>query len=51
MAKIEPYEKHASEYDVWFAAPLGIRLGIDPSRKMRELALSKGITAIDGVAH
>jgi len=84
MAKVEPFEKYASEYDAWFednrfvyeselqavqeqlpkkgegievgvgsgrfAAPLGIRLGIDPSRKMRELARSKGITAIDGVA-
>jgi len=33
-----------------FAAPLGIRLGVDPSQKMRELAQSKGIVAIDGVA-
>jgi ubiquinone/menaquinone biosynthesis C-methylase UbiE len=33
-----------------FAAPLGIRLGIDPSQKMRERAQSKGIIAIDGVA-
>lgn len=33
-----------------FAAPLGIRLGIDPSQKMRELAQSRGIDAIDGVA-
>jgi SAM-dependent methyltransferase len=33
-----------------FAAPLGIRLGIDPSQKMRELAQSRGITAISGVA-
>jgi SAM-dependent methyltransferase len=33
-----------------FAAPLGIRIGVDPSGKMRELARSKGIAAIDGVA-
>lgn len=33
-----------------FAAPLGIQLGVDPSQKMRELAQSKGITVIDGVA-
>jgi len=33
-----------------FAAPLGIRLGIDPSQKMRELAQGRGIVAIDGVA-
>lgn len=84
MAKIEPFEKHGSEYEVWFdkyrfvyeselkaiknqvpkkgegmevgvgsgrfAAPLGIRLGIDPSRRMRELARSRGVVAIDGVA-
>ena len=84
MAKIAPFEKHASEYEAWFednrivfeselraiqeqlpkkeegievgvvsgrfAASLGIRIGIDPSGKMRELAQSKGITAIDAVA-
>ncbi len=84
MAKIEPFEKHASDYEAWFenyrfvyeselkaikeqlpkegdgvevgvgsgrfAAPLGIRLGVDPSSKMRELARNRGITAIDGVA-
>jgi len=33
-----------------FAAPLGIRLGVDPSSKMRALARSRGIAAIDGVA-
>lgn len=33
-----------------FAVPLGIRLGVDPSSKMRELARSRGIAAIDGVA-
>jgi ubiquinone/menaquinone biosynthesis C-methylase UbiE len=33
-----------------FAAPLGIRFGVDPSSKMRMLARSKGITVIDGVA-
>ena len=84
MTKIEPFEKHTSEYEAWFennrfvykselraieeklpkkgeglevgigsgrfSAPLGIRLGVDPSRKMRELARSKGMEAIDGVA-
>jgi len=84
VAKIEPFEKHASDYEAWFenyrfvyeselkaikeqlpkegdgvevgvgsgrfAAPLGIRLGVDPSSKMRELARNRGITAIDGVA-
>ncbi len=84
MPKIEPFEKHTSEYEAWFesyrfvyeselraikkqlpkkgegmevgvgsgryAAPLGIRLGVDPSSKMRELARSRGVVAIDGVA-
>lgn len=84
MANIEPFEKHAVEYEAWFeknrfvyeselraikgqlpesgegmevgvgsgrfAAPLGIKLGIDPSGEMRALAQSRGIAAIDGVA-
>ena len=33
-----------------FAAPLGIKLGLDPSGKMRELSRSRGVTAIGGVA-
>jgi SAM-dependent methyltransferase len=33
-----------------FAAPLGIKLGIEPSRKMRKLARSRAIRAIEGVA-
>lgn len=84
MAKIKPFEKHSSEYEVWFennrfvyesevlaikeqlpdkgqgievgvgsgrfAAPLGIKLGVEPSGKMREIARRRGIAAIDGVA-
>jgi len=84
MFKIDPFEKHTSEYEAWFennrfvyeselraikeqlpkkgegievgvgsgrfAAPLGIRLGIDPSSKMREIARTRGVVAIDGVA-
>lgn len=84
MAKINPFEKHTSEYEAWFekyrfvyeselkaieeqlpkkgegievgvgsgrfAVPLGIRFGVDPSAKMRELARSRGMTAVDGVA-
>lgn len=84
MTKIEPFEKHAPEYEAWFgknrfvyeselraikgqlpergegievgvgsgrfAAPLGIKLGVDPSRKMRKFARERGIVAIDGVA-
>ena len=84
MAKIEPFEEYASQYEDWFernrfvyeselraireqlpgsgkgieigvgsgrfAAPLGIKLGIEPSRKMRQLARSRGIKAIEGIA-
>ena len=33
-----------------FAAPLGIKLGIDPSESMREVAREKGIDVVHGVA-
>lgn len=33
-----------------FAAPLGIKLGVEPSKKMGEIARQRGIEAIDGVA-
>ncbi|KPJ63675.1 MAG: methyltransferase type 11, partial [Syntrophobacter sp. DG_60] len=33
-----------------FAAPLGIKIGIEPSKKMREIAKRRGIVAIGGVA-
>jgi ubiquinone/menaquinone biosynthesis C-methylase UbiE len=33
-----------------FADPLGVRHGIDPSERMRELARKRGIEAVDGVA-
>ena len=33
-----------------FAAPLGINLGIEPSKKMGEIARQRGIEAIAGVA-
>ncbi len=33
-----------------FAAPLDIKSGIEPSQKMREIALKRGIEAADGVA-
>ena len=84
MAKIEPFEKHAPEYEAWFeknplvyeselraikgllpekgagievgvgsgrfASRLGIKLGLDPSSKMRALARIRGVAAIDGAA-
>lgn len=33
-----------------FAAPLGIRHGVEPSEAMRRLARARGIDAVDGVA-
>ncbi len=33
-----------------FAAPLGIKVGVEPSGKMREIARKRGIEVIDGVA-
>jgi len=33
-----------------FAAPLGIRLGVEPSSRMREIAQKRGIEVVNGVA-
>lgn len=33
-----------------FAAPLGIKLGVEPSPEMRRLAFARGVEAVDGVA-
>jgi ubiquinone/menaquinone biosynthesis C-methylase UbiE len=33
-----------------FAAPLGIKLGVDPSGKMGDIAQKRGVKVIDGVA-
>jgi len=33
-----------------FASPLGINFGIEPSKKMRERAIARGITVSDGTA-
>jgi SAM-dependent methyltransferase len=33
-----------------FAAPLGIRHGVEPSKEMREIARIRGIVAVEGVA-
>ncbi len=33
-----------------FAEPLGIRFGIEPSKKMSEIARSRGITTVEGIA-
>ena len=84
MAKIEPFEKHATKYEDWFAkyrfayeselqavrqhlpqgkngveigvgsgrfaAPLGIRLGLEPSAQMSKIARHRGIEVASGVA-
>jgi hypothetical protein len=33
-----------------FAEPLGIRVGVEPSKAMRQVAQKRGIEVIDGVA-
>jgi len=33
-----------------FAAPLGIKVGVEPSSKMRKIAQKRGVEVIDGVA-
>lgn len=33
-----------------FAVPIGIEVGIEPSVKMRDIAISKGLRVVDGVA-
>lgn len=84
MARIEPFEEHAGEYEDWFtehrlayeselqavkqqlpqsgvgieigvgsgrfAAPLGIKLGLEPSPQMSKIAQRRGIQVVGGVA-
>jgi len=84
MARTEPFEKYALQYEDWFernkfvyqsellairkqlpksnngieigvgsgqfAAPLGIKVGIEPSKEMREIAQKRGIEVIGGIA-
>jgi len=33
-----------------FAAPLGVKLGVDPSKRMGEIAQKRGIEVIEGIA-
>ena len=33
-----------------FAEPLGIKIGVEPSKRMREIAQNRGIQVLDGVA-
>jgi SAM-dependent methyltransferase len=53
IKELLPKSKNGIEVGVGsgrFAAPLGIELGLDPSREMREIAKKRGINVIEGVA-
>ena len=48
-----PPEGHGLEIGVGtgrFAEPLGIKIGVEPSKRMREIAQKRGIKVLDGVA-
>jgi SAM-dependent methyltransferase len=48
-----PENRHGVEIGVGsgrFAAPLGIKIGVEPAGKMREIARSRGIGVIGGIA-
>jgi ubiquinone/menaquinone biosynthesis C-methylase UbiE len=50
MPRTGPFDRHAEEYEEWFAAPLGITIGVEPSSRMRKRAESRGIRVLEGVA-
>ncbi|WP_456367756.1 class I SAM-dependent methyltransferase [Thermococcus sp.] len=53
VRKLLPKEGKGAEIGVGtgrFAAPLGIKLGVEPSRAMAEIAKKRGIEVIEGVA-
>jgi len=53
LRRLVPVEGEGVEIGVGsgrFAQPLGIKTGIEPSSAMRDIALQRGINAIDGVA-
>ncbi|WP_297490270.1 class I SAM-dependent methyltransferase [Thermococcus sp.] len=53
VRKLLPKEGRGAEIGVGtgrFAAPLGIKLGVEPSKAMAEIARKRGIEAIEGVA-
>ena len=53
IKKLLPPFKHGIEIGVGsgrFAVPLGIKTGVEPSAKMAEIARSKGIEVIEGIA-
>lgn len=48
-----PAKGHGVEIGVGtgrFAEPLGIKIGVEPSKRMREIAQKRGIQVLDGVA-
>lgn len=48
-----PPGRHGVEIGVGtgrFAEPLGIKIGVEPSKRMREIAQKRGIKVLDGVA-
>jgi len=48
-----PSEGHGMEIGVGtgrFAEPLGIKIGVEPSKRMREIAQKRGIKVLDGMA-
>ena len=53
IKKVLPKNKKTIEIGVGsarFASPLGIRIGIDPSKKMQKIAQERGILVLDAVA-
>lgn len=53
VKELLPENKKGAEIGVGsgrFAAPLGIKLGVDPSSKMGEIAQKRGVEFIEGVA-
>jgi SAM-dependent methyltransferase len=48
-----PTHAHGVEIGVGtgrFAGPLGIKIGVEPSKRMREIAKKRGIQVVDGIA-
>ncbi len=53
IKKVLPENKHGLEIGIGsgkFAVPLGIKIGIEPSAKMRKIAEKRGLKVIEGVA-
>jgi len=53
IKKVLPKNKHGVEIGIGsgkFAVPLGIKIGVDPSAKMRKITEKRGLKVIEGVA-